>query len=92
MRRLTTSLKLVELTAYILVSNRQHFDLDEARNAVLSTFKEVFPYWSFADWNMDIPVTHAKTILKMYEGDSKVTVKQLVTDLPAIATAFKNGS
>jgi hypothetical protein len=79
---------LQNVAAAILVSEKQFAELNPAREAILTSFKNEFPYWNFGDWNIDVPPAVALILLKMHE-EEVISIKQLILDLPAIAKAFK---
>jgi hypothetical protein len=83
---------LQDVTASILLFNHQHANFQKAKEDIFNTFKKEFPYWSFSDWNVELSLSQAKSILKINEESRGVTVKQLIEDLPALITALKTAS
>jgi hypothetical protein len=80
---------LNDIAAAILLQNKQFDDLHTAKDAVKETFKKEFPYWSFAEWDVEVTLPVGKTLLRVYDDSTSVTIKELIVDLPPMVDAFK---
>jgi hypothetical protein len=78
-------MSLSDIAAVILLEHQKFTDLEKAKEAVKITFKNDFPYWSFSEWNVEVPLMVGKKILRQYKNNSPVTISQLIVDLPSLA-------
>ena len=79
-----------DLAAAILVRNQQFPSAAIAKDEVIQSFKRDFPYWSYGEWNQEVPLAAGKAIMKIYESDSNVTVDQIIVELPSMVRTFNN--
>ena len=79
-----------DVLAEILVESKKFRSSEEAKQAILFTFKTEYPYWSYSQWDEALPqpLYHivAKT-LRMYKSPE---IKEWIVDVPVMLARYKD--
>jgi hypothetical protein len=73
-----------DLIAQILINNNLYPDIKIAKDAILKTFKEEYPYWSYSDWDQPIPRELLNPMLVRTRSITNPSIKHLIIDLDSI--------
>lgn len=77
-------MKRSDLIARILIDNNIYPNTELAKEAILKTFKEEYPYWSYSDWDQPIPGELQNPMTIRTKGITNPSIKHLIIDLDAI--------
>lgn len=77
-------MKRSDLIARILIDNNIYPNVEIAKDAILKTFKEEYPYWSYSDWDQPIPRELLNPMMVRTKGITNPSIKHLIIDLDSI--------
>jgi hypothetical protein len=80
-----------DLIAQILINNNVYPSAEIAKQAILKTFKEEYPYWSYSDWDQTIPRELLNPMMVRTKGITNPSIKHLIVDLDSLLSQ-SNGS
>jgi hypothetical protein len=73
-----------DLIAQILINNKIYPTTEIAKEAILKTFKEEYPYWSYSDWDQPIPRELLNPMMVRTRNITNPSIKHLIIDLDTI--------
>ena len=82
-------MKRSDLIAQILVNNNIYPSPEIAKEAILKTFKEEYPYWSYSDWDQPIPRELLNPMMVRTRGITNPSIKHLIVDLESLLNQSK---
>jgi hypothetical protein len=81
-----------DVLAEILIENRKFRNYEEAKQAILQTFKIEYPYWSYGQWDESIPQLFYPQLIETLRNYRTIEIKDLIIDLPAMLAKLRNGN
>ena len=85
-------MKRSDLIAQILVNSNIYPSPEIAKEAILKTFKEEYPYWSYSDWDQQIPRELLNPMMVRTRGITNPSIKHLIIDLDSLLNQSNGNS
>ena len=79
---------LEEIASQILVNASRFPSKDIATENIRSEFKIHFPFWTYENWNKEVPESLARSIITNVGKNGNVSVRFIIKDLDTILKAL----
>lgn len=78
-----------DVLAEILVENKKFRNSEEAKQAILHTFKKEYPYWSYSQWDEPLPQPLYHVVGKTLRTYGTSDIKDWIIDVPVMLAKFR---